>query len=496
EAQLQAEAQAEGESRMAAIMGRKVEPMVEAKPVEPVPVIEAEPAAIASTEDTTDWLAQLSAVAAAAALEPAAESSDEEPIDWLKGLGESAPVAAPVDELPDWLRAMRPPDDALAGESGLAGALGEIEATPAEALPDWLRAMQPAADASTPTESVVTEEFSVTLDRVSDEPVADLTPANALPTWLQDLQPSTAAAELTPAESLPDWLRNLQPETIEVVAEQVEASEPVVELPQAEEAPSVVEVVAEQPAAPVTEALPEPIITPISVRVQSLVADVKPEKSAAPITPTWWTQSAEDEGEAPIAELPEPVRMATTTARMTATPLAPVPAAARPPITRAMRDRLPERLTREPRRRDVRPAEPRRVESAPRHIEAAPAPVSSVNVDPLVEQLEADKFNYAVRLDLARAWWSMGNRESALAEYSKLINPAQVENLSDEELAAIEERDFADAGPVADDLIVDLERIVEIDDHPAWPRLLGDLYMKTGDLARALELYRRALSQL
>ncbi len=40
EAQLQAEAQAEGESRMAAIMGRKVEPVVEAKPVESEPVIE------------------------------------------------------------------------------------------------------------------------------------------------------------------------------------------------------------------------------------------------------------------------------------------------------------------------------------------------------------------------------------------------------------------------------------------------------------------------
>jgi tetratricopeptide (TPR) repeat protein len=273
-------------------------------------------------------------------------------------------------------------------------------------------------------------------------------------------------------------------------------------LPHVEEAPVAAQPVAAQPIAaqpeivePLTEGLPEPIITPISERMKLGVAEVKPEPapaSPAPVALTWWTQSAEDEGEAPIAELPAPVRTVSTTARPPATLGAPTvtprgTVAPRAPITRAMRDRLPERSTRETRRRDARPAEPRRTE--------VPA-VSSVNVDPLVEQLEADKFNHTVRLELARAWWSMGNRDSALTEYGKLINPAQVENLSDEELAEIEERDFADAGPLADDIIVDLERIVEIDDHPDWPRLLGDVYMKTGDLARALEMYRRALSQL
>ena len=196
---------------------------------------------------------------------------------------------------------------------------------------------------------------------------------------------------------------------------------------------------------------------------------------------TWWTQSAEDEGEQPIAELPDPVRMTVTTARV-----APAAPSASVPPSRLTRDRSQDRSARETRRRE-RSVIPRRTEPAP------PPVVSSVNVDPLVEQLAADKYNHTVRLELARAWWSMGNRDSALDEYSKLINPAQVEDLSDEEP---EERDFADAGPLADEIIVDLERIVEIDDHPAWPRLLGDVYMKTGDLSRALEMYRRALSQL
>jgi len=259
-----------------------------------------------------------------------------------------------------------------------------------------------------------------------------------------------------------------------VVAEQAEASEPVMESPIAEELPAKVQ--------------------PIAAQEQPVVAEVKPELaavpiSATPIAPTWWTQSAGDEGEAPIAELPEPVRMVSPTARMTPAPGTSGTFTPRTPITRAMRDRLPERSNRELRRREVR-------SFTPRPAETPITVVSSVNVDPLVEQLEADKFNHTVRLELARAWWSMGNRESALAEYGKLINPAQVEDLSDEELAELEERDFADAGPLAADIIVDLERIVDIDDHPAWPRLLGDQYMKTGDLARALEMYRRALSQL
>jgi tetratricopeptide (TPR) repeat protein len=283
-------------------------------------------------------------------------------------------------------------------------------------------------------------------------------------------------------------LRNLQPETLEAAIDQVEVSEPALDLSQAEESLAAVQPVVAPQVAPIEDSAP--VVTEELSEVQPIVTEAKPESVSKPSVTTWWTQSADDEGEAPIAELPEPVRMVSTSARLTASaPSAAPSSASRPPITRAMRDRLPERATREPRRREARPAEPRRTET--------PAPaVSSVNVDPLVEQLEADKFNHTVRLELARAWWSMGNRESALAEYGKLINPAQVENLSDEELAEIEERDFAEAGPLADDLVVDLERIVEIDEHPAWSRLLGDLYMKTGDLARALEMYRHALSQL
>jgi tetratricopeptide (TPR) repeat protein len=359
--------------------------------------------------------------------------------------------------------------------------------------------MQPMAEELIPFDDTTAAETTTEVEAVGEGAVADVTPASELPDWLQDLQPSAAAAELTPAEALPEWLRNLQPESIEVMADQAAVSEPVVEPPHSEEAPVAAQPVATQPEVvePLAEGLPEPIITPIHERMKLGEVEVKPEPVALPAAPvalTWWTQSAEDEGEAPIAELPAPVRTVSTTARPLAVPGAPAvtprsTVAPRTPITRAMRDRLPERSTRETRRRDVRSAEPRRTETS--------APIaSSVNVDPLVEQLEADKFNHVVRLELARAWWSMGNRDSALAEYGKLINPAQVENLSDEELAEIEERDFADAGPLANELIVDLERIVEIDDHPAWPRLLGDVYMKTGDLAQALEMYRRALSQL
>jgi hypothetical protein len=46
------------------------------------------------------------------------------------------------------------------------------------------------------------------------------------------------------------------------------------------------------------------------------------------------------------------------------------------------------------------------------------------------------------------------------------------------------------------EVIADLERVVEVDEQAAWSRLLGDLYMKHGKLAPALDMYRRALSQL
>jgi tetratricopeptide (TPR) repeat protein len=139
-------------------------------------------------------------------------------------------------------------------------------------------------------------------------------------------------------------------------------------------------------------------------------------------------------------------------------------APAAPAAPRPKRERTPRagKLKRE----EKRPPAP-----APR----MPSPtVAQVNVDPLVAHLESNAQDHAVRLELARAWWSMGNRDSALAEYTRLMPATQL----------------------SDEVIADLERIIEIDEHADWSRLLGDVYMKKGKLVQALDMYRRALSQL
>jgi tetratricopeptide (TPR) repeat protein len=241
------------------------------------------------------------------------------------------------------------------------------------------------------------------------------------------------------------------------------------------------------------EAAAPAAVTPIAETPveETAVAEVaSPEVQSTPVgSMDWWTQVATDEDEAPLTELPPLVKIASAAGAPAARTPAARPSREREPLRR------PERLERPI--RDLRSRAQREREAKPTPPPApTPAPAVSVNVDPLVAQLAADKYNHTVRLELARAWWSMGNRESALAEYAKLINPAALEDLSPEELAEREELDFADAGPLADDIIVDLERIVEIEDQPDWLRLLGDMHMKVGNLARALEMYRRALNQL
>ncbi|HZY41578.1 MAG TPA: hypothetical protein VFF59_06225, partial [Anaerolineae bacterium] len=428
EDQLRAEAEAEGESRMAAIMGRKVEP---AKPIEPEPMLEASLEEVPVVmEEVPDWVSQLGSTVAVDVV-----AGDTVAVDTV------APIAS--DELPDWLLALRPSDEALAAEP-----VPDIEPVLVDELPAWLQAMQPSApetpaagDASTdaPIHEAVTIEPTLMEVTVSDTFDVEPTSTHDLPEWLRDMQPSASAAEPTPSDSLPDWLRAIQPESIEVVDERAVAEV---------EPEPVSDAVIETVGVSEVEAIAEPTPAPIAEAVSAAPA------AKAPIGPvSWWTQSAQDEGEEPISELPAAVKPTTSTVRL-------APAALSAPASRMTRERTLEPSGRETRRRYTRSTEKRRAE-----VEPVPA-LNSVNIDPLVTQLESDKYNHAVRLELARAWWSMGNRDSALDEYAKLINPARVENLSDEEL---DERDFAEAGPLADDIIADLERIVEIDEHAAWP---------------------------
>jgi hypothetical protein len=434
EDQSRAEAEQAGGARMAAIMGRKSSEMDK---------LAEQPSVSAVPPQLTEEMP----AEAPAAVEAQAENVESIEPDQLV---EAAAEQIAPEESADWLSQLTATTEA----SSVA------EPTPLESLPEWLRAMQPAAE---------TEETSV-FDEASDragEVIVQPAPLEELPDWLAESQPETAEAALSaeasaepaPGEELPAWLQAMQPEPVASTAESIEV-ETVVEESQPE--------VPSEPEALMTSAVIEPE-EPRPTGVPDDVTEEQPiERTPQLMSLSWWVQSAEDEDEQPLTDLPEPVKMAT------APRVAPA-AQGQPAATRAPRERFTERDSRAARR------------GAP-----SPAPIASVNVDPLLAQLATDKYNRDVRLDLARAWWSMGNRESAMDEYAKLINPAKVEG-SDED---VEELDFTTAGPLADEVINDLERIVEIDDDPNWSRLLGDIHMQTGNLARALEMYRRALSQL
>ena len=107
-------------------------------------------------------------------------------------------------------------------------------------------------------------------------------------------------------------------------------------------------------------------------------------------------------------------------------------------------------------------------------VAASEAMVASPEVEALLARIAADQDDYAARLDLARTYWAIGNRENAYTEYLKL----------------------ATANEYSKEVTSDLESIVEIYDRPDWHRMLGDVYMKAGKLPQALTHYRQALNTL
>jgi tetratricopeptide (TPR) repeat protein len=124
--------------------------------------------------------------------------------------------------------------------------------------------------------------------------------------------------------------------------------------------------------------------------------------------------------------------------------------------------------------------------------EAAPTPVSEVEAEPpvpdreRVEQVPVAEPEYpaarvyapedhATHLALARTCLREGNPDVSALEYEQLVKiPSLV-----------------------DTLIQDLERAVEsYPEHHALRRVLGDAYMRNGQLQKALQAYREALSKL
>ena len=95
-----------------------------------------------------------------------------------------------------------------------------------------------------------------------------------------------------------------------------------------------------------------------------------------------------------------------------------------------------------------------------------------------------EPLNFEVNLD-------MGADDGTFAAARQLLNTRQYDN------AIRSYTNLLETAPAISPVITELEGAV--DTHPAQPllrRLLGDAYMRNGQLQKALETYRKALDQL
>ena len=400
EDKLRAQAEQEAEARMAAIMARTA-PLEPAKPLEEAPAI----AAVIEPEAETEIAEGLITEEATEIVEPAAEA-----------------------ELPDWLKVMRPTEEAVAE-------------TPESELPEWLRAMRP------------TEE----------------SPELGLAALIEEEETEIA---VTPADELPDWLRTQQPvETAfeGVGAETEETAAPVAETAVALGALSVLG--GERPGEVEHEPAAQDFAAALAALEQAIEqpgAASTAQPSAFPQPPAslpldWWVQTAADTGEEPLSELPQPY-------------LSPRARAAEKEKAAAaeyvsIQETRPERKL--PQTGPLRRTGPLAVPQTGPLGTPEPAAVSA-EVETLLSRIYQNPEDHAARLDLARTYWATGDRAGAYAEYLVLVN----------------------AGEYTKETMADLETVVEIYDQTDWHRMLGDVYMKAGRLASALEQYRSALSMV
>jgi hypothetical protein len=161
----------------------------------------------AMEEDVPAWLRELSAARASEEHEAREQREDEGDIpDWLKDLRASLPseeeaaVPSPAEEpdAPDWLASLRP----VAGPPSPADLPSsqeeEQEEKEEEELPHWLKGIRPPADAETAGPAAAR--------RAEEE---------AIPDWLAELhgpaeEEAFQPAEMEDEETLPDWLAELR----------------------------------------------------------------------------------------------------------------------------------------------------------------------------------------------------------------------------------------------------------------------------------------------
>ncbi|MGC8826156.1 MAG: tetratricopeptide repeat protein, partial [Anaerolineae bacterium] len=436
-------------------------------PEEEMPAEEAE--APAAEPAIPEWLAEFSAPTAPAAEEelPAeAVTFMEEPApplapEALEEIPPAGPVeeaeapAAPEDlrklaaELPEELRALV--EEAMAREitppAAPAGKAAEVE------LPPWLAEMAEEAEHREEVMPALAEEEEIPawLRELAQKEIAAEAPAEehgeeAVLPWLEsrleEAEPAEAgipAGEEAPVEEIPEWLQRLRQAAIQdmpLLESELAAGEEIL-LEQETGVPAhELELTPAAEEAPPEEEISTVVSASMLEEIWMAAAEGMPlihEEEIAPVP------QALEAGALAAEEVPAP-------AEETA------PAAAE------------ERETPAP----VEAAEAPAVEELP-----SPSPF----ITQAQERLRVRPDDHEMRLALARAWRDAGQIESALQEYSALV----------------------EADQFVESIVSDLERLIAgleegMEFAPAWT-VLGDAYMRQGRLSDALDAYRRALGR-
>jgi len=474
EEELEALAEEEAEARMAAIMGRPetaeaAAEVVEVPPVEapsevvgapPVEEAVAPPIGEAPAPPTEEPVAAVEEEAAPPAEEPTAPAwlegeempSGEEALAWLEQLtaGKEEELEALAEE------------EAEARMAAIMGRPETAEAPPVEEAAEVTEA-PPIEEAVVPA---VEEPFGWTAfgEQEAPPPIAEV----------EEALPAEEGAEAQPAEIMG------RPEAAEAPAVEVAEAPPAEAPSEVIGVPPIEEALPEAPAAPPVEepfgwtAFGEPEAPPPVAEVEE-APPVKPaEEAAAPEMPeAAYAEEVElppapelaPPEEVPTAEIAPPIEEARWGAEWeapTEAEVAPTPVVEEMPGVTEMEAPAP-------------------IEEPAAAVEEAPAVeapiIEEAYVEPLDDQrayVKEHRRDYEAWLALARALWQADERSEALEAYSRVVR----------------------GGKLLDGVIADMEAHVETWPDPSAQRVLGDAYMKDGQLQKALDIYRRALETL
>jgi tetratricopeptide (TPR) repeat protein len=485
EEELQAQVEAEIEARTAEIMGRpKAEAPVAEAPVVEEPVVQ-EPAPVAEVPsepapaEIPDWVQELAPSGVEELAPPEAAAPVEEP---APGVAEE-PVPSGAEEAFGWTAFGEPEvsaDVLPKAEEPVPGMVEEAALVLEEAIPEV--SPPPALAVEEPVPSEVEGAFGWTAFGApeAEEPVPGMVEeaAPVLEEAIPEVSPPPALAVEEPVSSEVEgafgWTAFGAPEAEEPVPGMVEETAPVLEAAQPEVPPPPVLAVEE----PVPSVAEEPVPSEVE-RAFGWTAFGAPE-GAAPETVAAISEAAPipSVAEPALGEGPPPSVVEAVMAEAVAAPLVEemVPdevGQVVAPSTEEMEAPLVAEI----------PVEAAPIPVAPPPAAAAPPrprpprPAVAESADPFAAEkayLKENPRDYDARLNLARALWQTGRRREALEAYSRLVR----------------------AGKGLDVVITELEEYLEKWPDVSTQRVLGDAYMKSNQLDKALSLYRQALENL